>query len=172
MHKELLVQLARRAAVLAATGAVIVVAVVSVQLAAEWRAAEAPLDAAPVGLTTIDDQYAIETERAADLEAQMAGVARQVSDLQAALITASGSVAGDADSATRLQDKLSSAKDKLTAIQKQLKAAQARLNALNQAAARQAALNRQAAAKSRSSGGGGGGGGGDDDGGHDRYEDD
>lgn len=156
MTRETLARLARRAAVIAGTIAVIGVAVGTVQVAADWRAAAAPLDSAPVGLTSIEQDYAVERERADDLAAQMDGVAGQISTLQAALITANGSVAGDTEAATDLQEQLAAAKAKLTSIQKQLRGAQERLEALNRAAARQAAANR-AGARSTS-------GGGDDDG--------
>jgi chromosome segregation ATPase len=156
MTRETLVRLARRAAVIAGTIAVIGVAVGTVQVAADWRAASAPLDTAPVSLTSIEQDYAIERERADDLAAQMDGVAGQISSLQAALIAANGSVTGDTEAATDLGEQLAAAKAKLTSIQKQLKGAQERLEALNQAAARQAAANR-AGARSTT-------GGGDDDG--------
>lgn len=162
MSKELFLRLARRAAVLLGTIAVIGVAAGTVQVAAEWRTASAPLDTAPVSMSSISDDFAVEDERAGDLAAQMGGVAEQISTLQAALITANGSVAGDAANATTLQDQLTAAKTKLTTIQKQLKAAQARLEALNRAAARQAAANRSnraATTKAPPSGGGGDGGG-------------
>jgi chromosome segregation ATPase len=124
-----------------------------VQVAAEWRAGTAPLDTAPVGMTELSDEFAVEEERAADLADQMDGVAGQISGLQAALITANGSVDDDTQAATELQGELAAAKVKLTVLEKQLKAGQKRLEQLNQAAARQAALNRSAGA--RSSGGGG-----------------
>jgi chromosome segregation ATPase len=149
MRKEMLVRLARRAIVLAATIAVIAVAAGTVQVAAQWRAAEAPLDAAPVSMGTLQDQFAAEDQRAGDLAGQVDGVATQISTLQSALVAANGSVADDTQSATDLQAQLAAAKTKLAGLQKQLKAAQARLGELNRAAARQAALNR--------SGGGGGG---------------
>lgn len=152
MSREMLVRLGRRAIVLAATVAVIGVGVGVVQVAAQWRADAAPLDTAPVGMTTISDDYAIETERAADLANQMDGVAGQISGLQAALITANGSVDDDTQTATDLQGQLAVTKAKLTGLEKQLKAAQTRLEQLNKAAARQAAINRAAGA--RSSGGG------------------
>lgn len=169
MSREMLLRIGRRAIVLAATVAVIGVAVGVVQVAAQWRAEAAPLDTAPVGMTTISDDYAIETERAADLATQMDGVAGQISGLQSALITANGSMNDDTQTATDLQAQLAAATVKLTGLEKQLKAAQTRLEQLNKAAARQAALNRAAGA--RSSGGGGGtsttarpaGEGGDDD---------
>ena len=152
MSREVLVRLGRRAVVLAATVAVIGVGVGVVQVAAQWRADAAPLDTAPVGMTEISDDFAIEEERAADLADQMNGVAGQISGLQAALITANGSIDDDTQAATDLQGQLIAAKVKLTGLEKQLKLAQTRLEQLNKAAARQAALNRSAA---RSGGGGG-----------------
>jgi hypothetical protein len=152
MSREMLVRLGRRAIVLAATVAVIGVGVGVVQVAAQWRAEAAPLDTAPVGMTELSDDFAIEAERAADLADQMDGVAGQISGLQAALITANGSIDDDALAATKLQGQLAAAKVKLTVLEKQLKAAQTRLEQLNKAAARQAAINRAAGARS---GGGG-----------------
>jgi septal ring factor EnvC (AmiA/AmiB activator) len=152
MSKEMLVRLGRRAIVVAATVAVIGVAVGVVQVAAQWRADAAPLDTAPVGMTTISDDYATETERAADLANQMDGVAGQISGLQSALITANGSIDDDTQAATDLQGQLATATTKLTELQKQLKGAQARLEQLNKAASRQAALNRAAANRTRSTG--------------------
>jgi hypothetical protein len=153
MSREMLVRLGRRAIVLAATVAVIGVGVGVVQVAAQWRAAAAPLDTAPVGMTTISDDYAIETGRAADLASQVDGVAGQISGLQSALITANGSMKDDTQAATDLQGQLAAAKVKLTGLEKQLKAAQTRLEQLNKDAARQAAFNRAAATRSRSGGG-------------------
>jgi hypothetical protein len=152
MSKERLARLGRRIVVLAATVAVIGVAVGVVQVAAQWRAEAAPLDTAPVGMSEISDDFAIEAERAADLAVQMDGVAGQIAGLQAALITANGSIDDDTQAATELQGQLAAAKVKLTVLEKQLKAAQARLEQLNRAAARQAALNRAAGARSSGSG--------------------
>ncbi|MDQ1323221.1 MAG: hypothetical protein QG587_556 [Chloroflexota bacterium] len=152
MSKERLARLGRRIVVVAATVAVIGVAVGVVQVAAQWRAEAAPLDAAPVGMSEISDDFAIEADRAADLAGQMDGVAGQISGLQAALITANGSIDDDTQAATELQGQLAAAKLKLTVLEKQLKAAQARLEQLNRAAARQAALNRAAGARNTGSG--------------------
>ena len=152
MSKERLAQLGRRVIVVAATVAVIGVAVGVVQVAAQWRAEAAPLDTAPVGMSEISDDFAIEADRAADLADQMDGVAGQISGLQAALITANGSIDDDTQAATELQGQLAAAKAKLTVLEKQLKAAQARLEQLNRAAARQAALNRAAGARNTGSG--------------------
>ena len=110
MSKERLARLGRRIVVLAATVAVIGVAVGVVQVAAQWRAEAAPLDTAPVGMSEISDDFAIEAERAADLADQMDGVAGQISGLQAALITANGSIDDDTQAATELQGQLAAAK--------------------------------------------------------------
>jgi len=142
MSKQTFMRLARRVLVVAGTVAVIGVAVGTVQVAADWRAASAPLDAAPVGMSTIAADYAAEQTRAGDLANQIDGVAQQISGLQSAVITASGGVTTDTASATGLQKQLAAAKAKLTTLQKQLKGAQSRLQALNSAAARQAAANR------------------------------
>ncbi len=151
MSQERMARLGRRIVVLAATVAVIGVAAGVVQVAAQWRAEAAPLDTAPVGMSEISDDVAIEAERAADLANQVDGVAGQISGLQSALITANGSVDDDTQAASKLQGQLAAAKVKLIVLEKQLEAAQARLEQLNRAAARQAALNRAAGA--RSSGG-------------------
>jgi chromosome segregation ATPase len=150
MSRQTLVRFARRVLVLGATVAVIGVAAGTVQLAAQWRSDSASLDTAPVGVTTISDDYAAQAARAADLAAQMQDVAKQTSDLKDALMTAGSGVGQQNESAAQLADQLAAAKQKLDAMQAQLKGAQDRLTALNKAAAQQAALNRAAAAAARS----------------------
>jgi chromosome segregation ATPase len=146
MNKELAIRIARRAVVLGATIAVLSVGVVTVQAAAQWRAASAPIDAAPAAMTTIGGDLATESERAAALAGQVDDVAQQLTTLKAALTAANEAMAGDAESAAALQADMDGAISKLVKLQGQLKGAQARLTALNKAAARQAALNRAAAA--------------------------
>ena len=111
MSRDTLNRLARRALVLAATVAVIGAAVVTVQVAAAWRAEAAPLDTAPAAMSAINTDMEAEVARTGDLSAQIDDVAGQLSTLKGA------------------------------GLQSQLKGAQARLTALNKAAARQAALN-------------------------------
>ena len=147
MHKDLVIRWVRRAGVLALTGAVLAVGVVTVQAAADWRAAEAPLDVKPVSMSSISDDAAAESDRTAALSAQIDDVASQLAQLKGAVLTVNGSVTGDTDSATALSGQLDEAKARLTTVQQQLKAAQARLVALNKAAARQAAINRSAGAR-------------------------
>ena len=142
MSGDLIHRLARRAFVLGATVAVVGMAMGTVKVAADWRAADAPLDVAPVGLDTINAQLVSEQDRTGVLTEEIGSVAGQIADLQAALSAANGQVAGDAKSAESLQAALAAAQHKLDALRGQLKA-------LNRAAARQAAVNQSA----KSSGG-------------------
>lgn len=152
MSGDLVKRLFRRAVVLGATLAVIGVGVATVKVAADWRAAAAPLDTAPSGMSTINAQFVAETNRAGGLKDQANAVAGQIADLQAAVAQAGEHVAGDTQSAASLKADLEAAKQKLATLQAQLKAAQDRLAALNKAAARQAAAN--AAPGTAPSGGG------------------
>jgi len=141
MSGELIRRFVRRAVVLGATIAVLAVAIGTVKVAADWRAAAAPLDVAPVGMDTIDAQMVAETDRAGVLSDQIDEVASQVAALGAALLEATDHVNGDTRTAESLKQALADAQAKLEALQGQLAAAQSRLVALNQAAARQAAAN-------------------------------
>ena len=145
MSRDMINRMARRALVLAATAAVIGVAVVTVQVAAEWRAEAAPLDTAPVAMSAIDGDMEAEAARTEALSGQIDEVAGQLSTLNGALLTANDAMSADAENAATLQGQLAEAKTRYEKLQSQLKGAQARLAALNKAAARQAALN--AAAK-------------------------
>ena len=145
MSGELRGRLVRRAIVLAMTGAVLATGSLAVSLAAQWRAENAPLDTAPVGMSQLDTELAAEALRSSDLTGQISDVAGQVATLRGALLTAGDTVSSDADGARALRVKLDKASAKLAKLQGQLKAAQRRLAALNDAAARQAALNAAAA---------------------------
>lgn len=144
MTRETVKRLVRRAAVLAATAAVIAVGVVSVQLATQWRAEAAPLDVAPVSMQTINDQVAAEADRSAQLSDQIDEVAASLTNLKTALLAADGSIGSDQQTAEVLRTDIATAGVKLETLKSQLKAAQTRLTALNKAAARQAAINRAA----------------------------
>jgi hypothetical protein len=139
-------RLARRLAVVAMTLAVIGLAVATVQVAAQWRASAAPLDAAPVGMDTIAADAAAEKDRAALLKGQLGDQAAQIAALRAVVAAADEHVTGDAGSASSLQQKLQTSGQRLRTVQAQLKAAQTRLAQLNAAADRQAALNAAARA--------------------------
>lgn len=127
---------------------------VTVQVAGQWRAAEAPLDGSPVSIDAIGEAAQLEQDRAAALSGQVGEVAAQVDTLRAALSSAHDNASSDATHVKALQQQLSKSTGRLKALQRQLQAAQDRLAQLNAAAARQSALNGAA----RSSGGGGGGG--------------
>jgi len=152
MNRDQLSRWVRRGAVAAATVAVLVIGATTVQVAAEWRSASAPLDTAPVGMETIGDEFTAETERTVELSGQIDDVAGQIADLKGALIAANSSMTEDEAQAEALQADLDGSTARLQTLQRQLKAAQARLVALNRAAARQAALNRQAGARTSSGG--------------------
>ncbi len=151
MSGEFRSRLARRVAVLALTVGVVAAGAVTVGVAAEWRAESAPLDTAPVAMSQIDEELTAEVTRANNLSAQVSTVALEVAVLRSAVDTASSSVTGDTTTALDLEAKLAKAKARYDKLQGQLKAAQRRLEALNAAAARQAALNRQAQSTSSSS---------------------
>jgi chromosome segregation ATPase len=125
--------------------------VVTVGVAAQWRAESAPLDTAPVAMAQINDESTAEAARADNLSAQVSNVALEVAVLRSAVDTASNSVTGDTSSAKDLEKKLAKASTKYEKLLKQLKAAQKRLQALNAAAARQAAINSRAKSSSSSS---------------------
>ncbi len=161
MSGDLLRRLLRRAVVLTATIAVIGIAVGTVKVAADWRAASAPLDVAPVAMDTINAQLVAETDRAGVLSDQVGSAADQIATLKAALLEAGDHINTDAQTAAQLKEQLAVATSKLETLQGQLKAAQSRLAELNKAAARQAAAN--AAAPAAAPAGGSGGGEHDDD---------
>ena len=139
MSRDLARRLARRAAVLAMTLAVVGVGAMTVKVAADWRAASAPLDAVPVAVSSLDAQLASETDRAVTLASQVSDVAGQLETLRTAVDEASQHVSGDADTATKMKADLAATTARLADLQAQLAAAQARLAALNAAAAQQGA---------------------------------
>ena len=71
-------RLVRRAVVLAATVAVIGIAVGTVQVAATWRAEAAPLDTAPVSMSAVSTDMEAEVARTGTLSAQINDVAGQL----------------------------------------------------------------------------------------------
>lgn len=141
MSHPLAARIARRALVVVATVAVVGAGAFTVQLASAWRTQAAPLDVTPASMSSINDDLNAEVGRAADLSGQVDQVASQLNDLRSAVTGATGAIAGQTGNAAAIQKQLDAATAKLTALQKQLAAGQARLNALNAAAARQAALN-------------------------------
>jgi TolA-binding protein len=153
MSADLRSRLLRRLLVLGMTVAVVAVGIASVRVAAAWRAEAAPLDTEPVAMSQVEADLGAETVRSTELADQIYEVAGQVAVLRGALLTANDTVTGDHESAARLEARLAKATARLERLQDQLKTAQKRLRQLNDAAARQAALNRAAATSSSGSGG-------------------
>jgi septal ring factor EnvC (AmiA/AmiB activator) len=151
MSGELIQRVARRVIVLGLAVAVIGVGVATVQVAAQWRADAAPIDTAPVSMDSIAGDASYETDRTSQLSSQLDSVASQLADLGAAVSAANDSIAGEAGHARSLQKQLTDTKARLTTLQKQLRSAQKRLDALNAAAARQAAINASATQPTTSS---------------------
>jgi hypothetical protein len=145
MTAERVPAFARRVLVVSAVVVAIAVAFVTVEAAAQWRATAAVFEPAPADAGSIVDAAGSEAQRAADLRGQLGGVARQLSDLQAALIAGTSGINADSASAAGTRDQLARAQARLHTLQRQLKQAQERLTALNRAASRQAALNAGAA---------------------------
>jgi septal ring factor EnvC (AmiA/AmiB activator) len=158
MHRDRWGRLLRRLGVIAVTVGVIGIAVGTVHVAAEWRAAEAPLDVSPVSMETITAESQAEAGRAAVLAGRVADVVSVVDGLQSAISTANTNTAADSKHASELQGQLARTSARLKDLQSQLEAAQARLAQLNAAAARQAALNAAARASRSASGSSGSGG--------------
>jgi peptidoglycan hydrolase CwlO-like protein len=129
MSSELRSMIVRRTLIAVATGAVLAVAVGTVRVAADWRAAAAPLDAPPVSAQALQAQLADELARAQALSAEIDSLGGQINDLESVLATAGDRVGGDTVAAETLKSDLDVAKQQLTSLQKQLKAAQARLAA-------------------------------------------
>lgn len=145
MTNAALQRASRKALVVGATATVIGGGALCVEYAANWRAAAAPLDTVPVSATSASNALEAERQRTKTLTAQLDQVTLQLGDLQTALDSANGAMAGQNDAAAGIDGQLQSATAKLAKVQTQLTAAQNRLTQLNAAAAKQAALN--AAAK-------------------------
>ena len=123
-------------------------------------------------MSQVDADLTAEVSRANNLSAQVSNVALEVAVLRSAVDTASSSVTGDTTAARALEADLAKAKVKYEKLLAQLKKAQKRLEALNAAAARQAAINKQAQSTSSSSKSSGGEDRDDDDDEHDDDEED
>lgn len=119
--------LARRSLVVAGVIASLVVGAASIQAAAAWTAASAPLNDPPASLASI--QTSLEQERAHSvaLEEQLRTLEGASSDLATALEAATGQVEIDAATAEELRISLAAAKEKLARLEAALaKAAAAR----------------------------------------------
>jgi hypothetical protein len=119
--------LIRRALVVAGVAASLVVGAASIQTAAAWTAASAPLNDPPASLASIQTSLELERARSLALEEQLRTLEGASADLAAALDTATGQVEIDKATAEGLRDSLAAAKQKLARLEAALaKAAAAR----------------------------------------------
>jgi hypothetical protein len=155
--------LVRRAAVIAAATLSLAIGGLAVRAAADWTAATAPLDLPPVSAKDLTQQLADEQARSASLEAQLAGLMGQSTDLNAALQAARDRATLDAKTAASLQAQLAATKKKLAALERaarQARTASAPLT--HQATPRPTSHSSTGASGQGGSGGEGGDGPGDD----------
>lgn len=112
----------RRAAVIAAVAGSLLLGAATIRAAGQWTASEAPLAAPPVTVESVQGQLAAERERSAALTEQLAAIAGQAGDLQAALDTANGQIATDAQTAKALRDRIAASRERLSALNRQIAA--------------------------------------------------
>ena len=117
----------RRSLVVAGAVAALVVGAASIQVAAAWTAATAPLNDPPASLASLQASLDGERARSDSLDKQLQILAGASADLARTLDAAQGQVASDAANAEQLRASLAAAKDKLARLEGALaNAAQAR----------------------------------------------
>jgi septal ring factor EnvC (AmiA/AmiB activator) len=97
--------------------AALVLGYASIQAAAAWTAASAPLTVAPVSVASLQDRLALEQARSGDLTAQLDSLSTQSAEMTAALEAAQAQIATDADHAKTLSKDLKAAKKKLAKLE-------------------------------------------------------
>jgi len=95
----------------------------TIQAAGTWTASQAPLDAPPVTVESLQDRLAAEEARGADLRARLDALTTQAAEVQAALDAAQAQVATDAATARALQVRLAQAKTQLMTLNRRIAAA-------------------------------------------------
>ena len=122
--------LTRRSLVVAGVVASLVVGAASIQAAAAWTAASAPLNDPPASLASIQASLEHERARSLALEEQLRTLDGASADLAAALEAAAGQVEIDTATAEELRTSLAAAKKKLAQLEASLaRAAAARVAA-------------------------------------------
>ena len=107
----------RRFVTLVGVIAALVLGYASIQAAAAWTAASAPLTMAPVSVASLQDRLALEQARSGDLTAQLESLSTQSTQMTAALEAAQAQIATDADHAKALSKDLKDAKKKLAKLE-------------------------------------------------------
>ena len=133
---------ARRAAVTVGVVGSLGLGAATIDAAAQWTAAAAPMQAPPVSAESLASQLANEQARGTDLQSRLEAAITQASQVQAALDAANARIATDGGTAKALRTQIAAAEKKLAALNKQAAATTAALKA---AAARQAVMARPAA---------------------------
>jgi chromosome segregation ATPase len=112
--------LTRRSLVVAGVVASLVVGAASIQAAAAWTAASAPLNDPPASLASIQASLEHERARSLALEEQLRTLDGASADLAAALEAAAGQVEIDTATADELRTSLAAAKKKLAQLEASL----------------------------------------------------
>jgi len=120
---------ARRAAVTVGVVGSLGLGAATIDAAAHWTAAAAPMQAPSVSAESLASQLASEQVRGTDLESRLQAAISQTSQLQTALDTANARITTDGSTATALRAQIAAAETKLAALNKQAAAAAAALKA-------------------------------------------
>jgi len=131
---------ARRLITLVGVIAALTIGFGSIQAAALWTAASAPLTVAPVAVATLQSQLADERNRSTAVVQQLAALESQSTDLAAALQAAHAQIDTETTHAADLAAQLKAAKERLAKLEATIKAA-------NKAARARAAAAAAAATK-------------------------
>jgi flagellar motility protein MotE (MotC chaperone) len=99
----------------------LVVGFAAIQAAKTWTVDAAPLDAAPVSATEVQNALVDEQARSAELQAQLAQLAANSEVLTQALQAAQERIDADTDTATTLRQDLKDAKAKLAKLQRSIR---------------------------------------------------
>jgi chromosome segregation ATPase len=133
---------ARRAAVTVGVVGSLGLGAATIDAAAQWTAAAAPMQAPAVSAESLASQLANEQARGTDLQSRLQAATTQAAEVQAALDAANARIPTDDGTAKALRAQITAAEKKLVALNKQAATAAA---AMKSAAARQAAAARQTA---------------------------
>jgi DNA repair exonuclease SbcCD ATPase subunit len=114
---------ARRLITLVGVVAALTIGFGSIQAAALWTAASAPLTVAPVSVATLQSQLADERNRSTAVVQQLAALESQSMDLAAALQAAHAQIDTETTHAANLAAQLKAAKERLAKLEATIKAA-------------------------------------------------
>lgn len=132
--------LIRRLLTAAGVTAIVALGFGSIQAAAAWTAASAPLTVSPATAASLEDDLTFERARSAALVTQLQDLDERTADLEAALAEAQAQIDADTGHASALEDQLAAATTKLTKLDKAIASAR-KVLAAQAAAARPAATS-------------------------------